>query len=104
MRQAEPALRLFFEQCCRILGPLVLWVSSAELFPNFRIRVLPETRQVVRHLLWTHIRREKMQQDFHASACDARRFSKTEEILDTGRQHGWSPGFVGDAIRLPGRQ
>src|SRR5262249_34133696 len=70
LEMASPRLSLW-NRFYRLLRPRMLRISCAQLFAYLRIRVGPETRQIVGHLLRPVVGSEQVQQHADAAGGDA---------------------------------
>lgn len=82
----------------RILGPVMLRVSCAELFSNFGPSAFPKSRQVERHLLGALVGRKQVQHG--ALSSDEGHIGEAEELLHSGSEHGRALGRIVHAHTL----
>src|SRR6185436_16794078 len=77
-----------------ILRPGVAWVAGAELLAHLWVGVAPEACEVVGDLLRAAIRRQEVDDHWHAAGGQARRGGEAEELLDAGSEHRRAALFV----------
>src|SRR4051812_22639935 len=86
-----------------IVGPGVLRITSAKLFPNLGIGAIPEAPEVARHLDRPSVRRQQREPDRFLAYPDSGGVGKAEELLELHRGRHASVVVVLETHGAPAR-
>jgi hypothetical protein len=78
----------------------VFWIAAAEILADLRVGSLPETGQVVGHLLGTVIGAQEMEKDSDTATGYSRRFGYAKEVLDPHGEDRGLARFIDKAVSL----